>query len=548
MKRLLLSLIVSALLSEVTFSQIRFVDVTASAGIRFVHENGAFGKKYLPETMGSGGAFFDYNNDGWLDILLLNGMSFRGAGKKRSLPALYRNNGDGTFAEVTEQTGLDIQLFGMGISAADYDNDGDSDVYVSGVGEDHLFQNQGNGRFKDVTRSSGLSNPEFGTSSAFLDFDRDGYLDLFVANYVKWSEEEDIYCSLDGKNKAYCTPEPYHGTTPRLFRNLGNGKFVDVTKAAGLFDETNKGLGVVVFDYNNDDWPDLMLANDTQPNKLWENQKDGSFREVGVMAGIAFSEDGIARGAMGIDAGDYDQSGYESVLIGNFSNEMLSLYHNEGSGFFIDDAPVSSVGPASLLSLTFGCFFFDFDLDGYLDIFTANGHVENDIGEVQKRVTYAQPPQLFQNLDGRHFKEVTLQMGKEFAKPRVARGAAYADFDNDGDLDILLTTCGGPARLFRNDGGNRNSWVTVELVGVRSNRDGIGSTVVLRSAGKSQKRMVRTGGSYCSQSQLRITFGLGSDHRVDSLEIRWPSSKTQVVKTPPINRIIRIDESQGPIQ
>jgi hypothetical protein len=542
MKRFLVTLITAAIPAPLIYGEIQFVDVTDPAGIRFIHENGASGKKYLPETMGSGGAFLDYNGDGWLDILLLNGMKFRNRSTDRTFPALYRNNGDDTFTDVTREAGLAVQFFGMGVSAADYDNDGDTDLYISGVGQDRIYQNQNNGRFKDVTTSSGLDNLDYGTSSAFLDFDRDGYLDLFVANYVKWSQQEDIYCSLDGKSKSYCTPEPYHGTSPRLFRNLGDGSFEDVTKKAQLYDDTNKGLGVLVFDYNNDGWPDLMLANDTQPNKLWENNHDGTFQEIGVLAGVAFSEDGVARGAMGIDAGDYDRSGFESVVIGNFSNEMLSLYHNEGSGFFIDDAPVSSVGPASLLSLTFGCFFFDFDLDGFLDIFTANGHVENDISQVQKRVSYAQPPQLFRNLDGRRFKEVTLQMGQEFARPRVARGAAYADYDNDGDLDILVTVCGGPARLFRNEGGNRNNWLGIELRGKQSNRDGIGSAVILRAGGISQRSIVRTGGSYCSQSQLRLTFGLGSIDQVDSIEIQWPSGASQLVENPTINQLIQIEE------
>ena len=357
MRRLFL-LAIPLLLTVAGRAQVRFEDVTKSAGIDFVHENGAAGKKLLPETMGSGGAFFDYDGDGWLDILLLNGMALDGSRKGQNLPSLYRNKGDGTFTNVTRKAGLDFEFYGMGVAAADYDNDGDTDLYLSGIGPDHLFQNQGNGRFKNVTKAAGLGNPDYGTSAAFLDFDRDGHLDLFVANYVRWSRETDIYCSLDGKNKSYCTPEPYHGATPRLYRGQGDGTFEDVTESAGLFDETNKGLGVLVFDYDNNGWPDLMLANDTQPNKLWENQGDGTFSEVGVIAGVAFSEDGVARGAMGIDAGDYDWSGNESVLIGNFSNEMLSLYHNEGGGFFIDDAPVSAVGPASLLSLTFGCFFF----------------------------------------------------------------------------------------------------------------------------------------------------------------------------------------------
>ena len=542
MRRLFL-LTIPLLLTVMGRAQVRFEDVTKSAGIDFVHENGAAGKKLLPETMGSGGAFFDYDGDGWLDILLLNGMALDGSRKGQNLPSLYRNKGDGTFTNVTRKAGLDFEFYGMGVAAADYDNDGDTDLYLSGIGPDHLFQNLGNGRFKNVTKAAGLGNPDYGTSAAFLDFDRDGHLDLFVANYVRWSRETDIYCSLDGKNKSYCTPEPYHGATPRLYRGKGDGTFEDVTEPAGLFDETNKGLGVLVFDYDNNGWPDLMLANDTQPNKLWENQGDGTFSEVGVIAGVAFSEDGVARGAMGIDAGDYDWSGNESVLIGNFSNEMLSLYHNEGSGFFIDDAPVSAVGPASLLSLTFGCFFFDFDLDGYLDIFTANGHVENEISLVQKRVTYAQPPQLFRNLDGKRFEEITARLGEDFARPRVARGAAYADYDNDGDLDILITTCGGPARLFRNQGGNRNNWLALELTGRKSNRDGLGATVILEIEGRSTRSMVRTGGSYCSQSQLRLSFGLGSLEKVRSISILWPSGTKQRIDSPPINQLLQVEES-----
>jgi hypothetical protein len=286
-----------------------------------------------------------------------------------------------------------------------------------------------------------------------------------------------------------------------------------------------------------------MLANDTQPNKLWENLKDGTFREVGVLAGVAFSEDGVARGAMGIDAGDFDRSGYESVVIGNFSNEMISLYHNEQSGFFIDDAPTSTVGPSSLLTLTFGCFFLDYNLDGYLDIFAANGHVENHIAEVQQKVRYAQNPHLFENLDGRRFKEVTRQLGDDFAAPRVARGAAYGDYDNDGDLDILITTCGGPPHLFRNDGGNKNRWISLKLFGEGSNRDGIGARVTLETDGVKQNKIVRTGGSYCSQSQLRQTFGLGRVAQVDAITISWPSGKVQKIKNVGVDQILEVFES-----
>lgn len=527
------------------FAADKFTDVTEDAGIRFAHHSGAFGKKYLPETMGSGAAFFDYNGDGWLDIYFANGTSWPDGEKKESLPSLYRNDQDGTFTNVTRSAGLAVEFYGVGVAAADYDNDGDPDLYVTALAQDRLFQNQGDGTFKDVTSEAGLANSEYGTSAAFLDYDKDGHLDLFVANYVQWTRETDIYCSLDGENKSYCTPEAYKGASPVLYRNLGNGKFEDVTRAAGLYDATNKGLGVLVFDYNNDGWMDIMMANDTQPNKLWENTGQGGFEEVGVLAGIAFSEDGVARGAMGIDAGDYDNSGYLSVVIGNFSNEMISLYHNEQTGFFIDDAPTSTVGPSSLLSLTFGAFFFDYDLDGLLDIYAANGHVENDINAVQKRVTYAQPSHLFKNVDGKSFRDVAPQMGSAFAAPRVARGAAYGDYDNDGDLDILLTTCDGPAKLFRNEGGNKNNWLTLDLEGTDSNRDGIGAVVRLTSEDTRHTAISKTGGSYCSQSQTRLTFGLGQRSQIDSVEIKWPSGRTETLNDLPLNRIVRVKEGAG---
>ena len=524
--------------------QVGFTDVTEPSGIRFVHENGAFGKKYLPETMGSGGAFFDYNGDGWLDIFLVNSTTWPGQKKRTSPPALFRNNQDGTFANVTRKAGLAVDFYGMGAAAADYDNDGDADLFVSGLGRDQLFRNEGDGTFKDVTASSGVSNEDFGTSAAWLDYNRDGLLDLFVANYVQWTLDTDIFCTLDGTSKSYCTPESYTGASPRLFKNLGAGKFEDATRPAGVEDQSNKGLGVLVFDYNLDGWPDILLANDMVPNKLWENNQDGTFTEVGILAGVALSEDGVARGAMGVDSGDYDRSGFPSIVIGNFSNEMIALYHNEGTGFFIDEAPVSAVGPASLLTLSFACFFFDFNLDGWLDIYSANGHVENDINAVQKQVTYRQPPHLFQNLNGKKFEEVTAAMGTSFGAPRVARGAAYGDYDNDGDLDLLVTTCGGVARLFRNEGGNRNHWVSLDLTGSSSNRDGIGARVRLRAGGVTQTATLRTGGSYCSQSQLRLTFGLAGNSKVDSIEIEWPSGTKQTLKDTPGDRLIQIKEGE----
>jgi hypothetical protein len=525
-------------------SPVVFTDVTAKAGIRFVHNAGRTGKKYLPETLGAGCAFFDADGDGWQDILLINGMDFTPKGR-RSLPALYRNNHDGTFTDVTAGSGLDVEMYGMGVAIGDYDNDGRDDVYITALGGDHLFHNEGNGKFRDVTGDAGIKNDSFGASAAWLDYDRDGKLDLFVANYVQWSPKNDLWCSLDGATKSYCTPESYKGAPSRLYHNLGGGKFEEVAQRAGVGDPTSKSLGVTVLDYNGDGWPDIFVANDTQPNKLYRNLKNGTFKEEGMSAGVAYGEDGVARGAMGADAGDYDRSGRPHLLVGNFSNQMLGLYHNEGSGLFVDEAPLSAVGRASLLSLTFGVFFFDYDLDGHPDIFAANGHIEDQIGRVQPRIGYREAPLLFRNLGNHKFDNVSGQMGADFARPMVARGAAYADFDQDGDLDILVSTNNGPAYLFRNDGGNRNHWFSVRLVGVRSNRDGIGAVVRIKSASGEQWNMVRSGSSYCSQSELPLTFGLGSDTSVTSVDVEWPSGPRQHFGAMAANRRIVVDEDRG---
>lgn len=527
---------------EKTQVRSRFVDITDSAGIRFVHNNGAFGKKYLPESMGSGSAFLDYDSDGDLDILLVNSTNWPGHGTAPSFPALYRNNGDGTFTDVTSDAGLAREMYGLGAAIADYDNDGDPDIYITCLGADRFFRNNGDGTFIDFGEPAGVRNNDFAISAAWLDYDRDGFLDLFVCNYVQWTVETDLFCSLDGVNKSYCTPESYPGVPSRLFRNRGDGTFEDSTEKAGVFDPTGKALGVVVLDYNNDGNPDLFVANDTQPNKLYSNNGDGTFTERGTEAGVAFSEMGIARAGMGVDAADYGDNGYPGLLIGNFSNEMIALYHNEGTGLFIDDAPSSTVGQSSLLTLTFSTFFFDYDLDGELDIFAANGHVHDDIQKVQQQVQYAQPPHLFHNAGNRRFVEVTSQAG-DLARPIVARGAAYGDIDNDGDPDLLVNTNGGKAFLFRNELTPAPNYVRIHLQGTKSNRDGIGSRVLLHlKDGSTKSRTVKAGTGYCSQSELPITFGLQPSDIIESLTIEWASGGVQKVPNLSLNKIINIVE------
>ena len=559
-KRLLAALLVTALTTLLIGktgagaapdapSSIQFRDVTQRAGVRFVHNNGAFGKKYLPETMGPGVAFIDYDNDGWPDIFLVNGMDWPGHEQKHATPKLYHNNHDGTFTDVTHKAGLDVELFGMGVAVGDYDNDGYDDLFVTTYGQSHLFHNNGNGTFTDVTQKAGLLGPkEFSTSAAWVDYDKDGYLDLVVANYVQWTPETDLYCTLDGKSKSYCTPESYKGTAVRLWHNRGNGTFEDVTQQAGLGDATSKTLGIAVLDYDNDGWPDLLFSNDTQPNKLFRNNGNGAFTEKAVVAGVAFSEDGVARAGMGVDAADYDHSGYTSVLITNFSNQMLSLYHNEGKGLFVDEAPRSEIGRASLLTLGFGCFFFDYDLDGWPDVLVANGHIDADIQRVQANVKYAMPPHLFRNMGKGKFVEVTKSLGPGFGSPRVGRGAAYADTNNDGRLDLLLSTNGGPVYLFRNEAQRAtaaNRSLRIKLVGTKSNRDGLGATVKLTAGGETQTEMLRSGSSYLSASELVLTFGLGQHDKADTIEIRWPSGQTDRFSGVAAGATVSVTEGKG---
>ena len=527
---------------------VAFTDVTMQAGVRFVHNSGAFGRKYLPETMGSGALWFDADGDGWQDLLLVNSKNWPGHPGQRSLPALYRNTHDGAFLDITRGSGLDVEVYGIGAAAADYDNDGKVDVYITALGGNRLFKNLGGGRFLDVTSTAGVADGGFSTSALWFDYDNDGKVDLFVTHYVEWSIDKDLFCTLDGKNKSYCTPESYKGQSPSLFRNRGNGTFENVTKQAGIFDTSSKGLGVAMLDFDGDSRMDLFVANDTEPNRLYRNKGNGTFEDVAVGAGVAFSESGVARAGMGVDASDYDGSGRPSLIIGNFANQMMALYHNEGHGLFIDDAPKSAVGRSSLLTLTFGCFFFDYDLDGLPDIFAANGHVSDDIERVQSRVTYAQRPHLFRNVGRKQFEDMSLQAGPALQRAIVARGAAYSDYDHDGDLDIVVTTNNGPARLFRNDGGNRNNVLRVETVGTTSNRDGIGARVEVSVRGARLWQIVKTGSSYASQSELPLTFGLGGATTVDGVRVAWPSGRVDVMGALHANQSITIQEGAGVVR
>jgi len=523
----------------------RFTDVTQKAGIHFIHNNGAFGKKYLPETMGPGVAFIDYDNDGWQDIFIVNGTAWPGHPGRSTTPVLYHNNHDGTFTDVTKKAGLAVPLYGMGVAVGDYDNDGWDDLFVTTYGQNHLFRNNRNGTFTDVTKKAGLTTgPEFSASASWVDYDRDGHLDLLVTNYVDWSPAKDRYCSMDGKTKSYCTPETYPGESLRLWHNNGNGTFTDVTKKAGLYDASSKSLGIAVLDANQDGWPDFAISNDTQPNKLYINNRNGTFTEQGVAAGIAYSDDGVARAGMGIDAADYDRSGYPGILLTNFSNQMLALYQNQRNGLFVDTAPSSEVGRSSLLTLGFGCFFFDYDLDGWPDFYVADGHLDDSIERIQQRIRFAEPPHLYHNLSGKGFEDVAQQMGQSFDAARVARGAAYGDINNDGAPDIVITTNNGPAALFL-DQGTTNHALRIKLTGTKSNRDGIGAVVSVKSATTFQKQMLRSGSSYLSASELILTIGLGSSTKADAIDVRWPSGAVDRLSNVGSDQIVTIREGSG---
>ena len=518
-----------------------FTDVTPQAGIEFTHDNGAAGEHRYPELFGGGVAVLDLDTDGWPDLLFVNGRDWQSAAATRH--GLYRNNGDGTFTDAFDGSGLDGgDVYGLGATVADYDNDGHDDVFMTTVDGGRLYRNAGDGTFRDVSAETGIGDGRFAVSAAWLDYDRDGLVDLFVGNYVDWSPERETGC---GDPPGYCGPDAYRPVAPTLYRNAGGGRFDNVTTRAGLDDPTDKAMGVAVLDYDADGWPDVFVGSDRVPAKLYRNDGAGRFVDEALRAGVALSERGRARANMGVDAADYDRSGRPDILVGNFLHEMLGLYRDAGDGLYVDAAPRSTVGRASYQSVTWAVFFLDVDLDGHLDIFAANGGTDESQGMLDSRARLSQPPLLLRNRGDGTFEDWSAAAGADFGRPAMGRGAAYADFDGDGDLDVVLTALNGPARLLRNDGGNRNNWLRVRLTGAGSNRRGIGATVRITSASASQSRTVSSGSSYASQSELTLTFGLGADRTVEVLEVSWPSGVTQRFTGVAPNQQVVIDEAGG---
>ena len=532
-----------------------FRDITAAAGIDFVHTNGAYGDKLMPESIGSGAAFFDYDNDNDQDLLLVNSTWFPGHEQDaRPTLALYRNNGSGQFTDVTREAGLAIECFGMGVAVGDFDNDGWVDLYITALGENYLLKN-GQGQFTDITTSSGTAGQasDWSTAATFLDYDNDGDLDLFVGNYVQWTREIDLEIDfrVTGLGRAIGAPNHFFGTTNRLYRNDGHGGFSDVSQSAGIMiTDTDtqapkgKALAVAPVDYDRDGRMDLFVANDTTRNFLYHNLGDGQFEEIGALEGFAFDRNGKATGAMGIDAAYFRNDDDLGIGIGNFATEMSSLYVTAGGQPpFVDEAILEGFGPASRLALTFGLFFFDYDLDGRLDLFQANGHLETEINVVQSSQTYAQPAQLFWNCGSNcRGRFVSVDDPGDLATPMVGRGAAYADIDNDGDLDMVVTQNGRRAVLFRNEQSLGHHWLRVRLAGKGSNRDAIGALVELSVNGVTQRRVVTPTRSYLSQSELPLTFGLGASETLDELRITWPNGEQQTAPVPRVDVMMTIHQ------
>ena len=546
MRLFFLSLLLLLISSPSSADPIKFTSVTKEAGIHFKHHDGGRGQRYFIEPLGAGAAFLDYNNDEFQDIYLVNGADLPPFIEERSgrgeppRNALYRNNGDGTFTDVAIAAGVADTGYGMGCAVGDYDNNGFPDLYVTNFGANVFFHNNGDGTFTDVTTQTGTGDTRWGTSCAFVDYDNNGFLDLYVTNYVKYAIESDQVC-MDKGVRVYCDPRLYEGELDILYRNNDDGTFTDITESAGFSGATGRGLAIAWGDYDDDGDMDVYIVNDADQNFLYRNNGDGTFTDVSLTAGVGFSEDGDAENGMGADFGDYDNNGYLDLVVTNFQDQTNTLYHNEGGGLFSDVSYASKIGTISLPYLAWGVSFCDYDNDGYQDLFIANGHLHENVQAFNPIGFYEQPNLLFRNNRDGTFDEVGTDSGSGMHLEKVSRGFAYSDYDNDGDLDQLVTNLKGAPDLLENEGG-QNAWLTLKLIGTHSNRDAIGAQVKVTTGNLTQIREVRSGSSYLSQSDMRLHFGVGKHRRVDRVEIRWPSGLQEQLEGVEANQTLTLVE------
>lgn len=528
-------------------TRIQFVDVTQEAGIHWRHVDGRSGQKYFMETLGSGAAFFDYDADGDADLYFVNGAPLPGyVAEEVPTNCLYQNNGDGTFTDVTEIAGVGDTGYGHGCAVGDYNNDGQLDLYVTNYGANRLYRNNGDGTFTDVTEIAGVMEPRWSSSCAFADYDGDGYLDLYVVNYIVFDIDENPWCGLKEKGiRAYCEPDNFPAQSDTLFRNNGDGTFTDVTKSAGIYNTTGKGLGVVWGDYNNDGAPDIYVANDSTENLFYHNRGDGTFEEVGFMVGVALSEDGAAENGMGTAFGDWNNDGWFDLTVTNYAQQTNTLYHNDADGFFTDTTATTKTAQVTYPYLGWATAFIDYDNDGYQDLFVANGHLHENLAELGQQGTYGQRNLLFRNNYDDTFTEVSETLGPGMRLEDVSRGATFADYDLDGDIDIVVTNSNTVPRLLRNDGGNEKNWLQVRLVATKGTTDAIGARVSIKTGDLTQTREVRSGDGYLSQRDLTLHFGIGDYAQVDSIEVRWQSGTRQLIKSVSANQMLSLKEGEN---